>query len=263
MSVHSVCVLLYGEHLDLAERCLGSIKRMFDDEHVADVRLGLNAVGDDTWHYVDDWAKSLRYRHRTPVLIYRSQGNAMKYPMMRKMFTEGRPLAESVMWFDDDAYITTTEDGGKLFRRCTEQQQQGHRAIGQLKRIRKISPGQIDWIRGQPWYRNREIGRFFLQGSWWCLRTDLLQKLDWPSKWLQHNGGDVMLGRALEQQGVAWLHAPEGVCLNCDNAGRDSGSPRRGVSQTPVGWEYQIGDKPDLSVHDFSYTLTVHEGPAA
>ena len=244
----SVCVLLYGDHPGLAARCLESISRAVGDfDGIQDVRIGMNEVSEATKKFVERWALSFMHLQRRPVIAYDSPRNAMKY-------REPRPLADYVMWFDDDAFVQATAAGNDLFRRCRDKLRTEW-AIGQKKFIRTISPGQIDWIKAQPWYAGNKINRDFMQGSWWCMRSQLVTLLDWPSPWLRHRGGDVMLGRALEQRIGIWVNDPSGVCLNCDEAGRDSASPRRGLTtEKPVGWDYKPGDKPDPAIHDFPLT---------
>ena len=82
----SVCTVTYGDYPDLISQTLGSIKEHFHG-HIKDIRVGLNAVSDDTLKCVLDWAGTLRH---CPVYVYQEVNNANvgKYPLMRRMFTE-------------------------------------------------------------------------------------------------------------------------------------------------------------------------------
>ena len=59
------------------------------------------------------------------------------------------------------------------------------------------------------------------------LPTWILKYLDWPDPRIDHNGGDVMLGVALYQNGFGLHTHYDGVVVN--------DAPRRGTSQKPAG----------------------------
>src|SRR3954465_12508819 len=98
----SINVLLYGDHPDLALRCLSSIQARFEPALVSDVRVGVNAVGNRTSEILTEFARTL------PAVVHvyrdRERRNVLKYPLMRKMlYDPERPVAaDRVMWFDDD-----------------------------------------------------------------------------------------------------------------------------------------------------------------
>jgi hypothetical protein len=166
---------------------------------------------------------------------------------MRRMFHDGGdPLAELVMWFDDDTYL---DEKANLLAwwQDIEQLMNLHHMIGQHWFL-AMQGQQWDWIKTQPWY-NPEAGlptmlkgrrRFqFCQGAWWVIRREAIRDLNWPPPELKHNGGDSLLGEAVRQQGWSmgrysrWLH------INADARGRDSQAVRRGFSEPVIGKHYK------------------------
>ena len=77
----TICALLYGDHPDLADRCLRSIVDTVGES--AALRIGLNAVSPPVAAWVKAWAR--------PDEIWESAENICKYPMMRRLFYE-RPI---------------------------------------------------------------------------------------------------------------------------------------------------------------------------
>jgi hypothetical protein len=236
----SVCVLLYGDHYNLALRCLESL--VVDEgyqEHVQDFRIGLNNVCRETYDHALSWGDHVS-GHGVPVIYYMPDlppGQPYyKYPVMRDMFLTRGPLAENVMWFDDDSYLT----GMKGWWKDTAFEATLHMAMGQIWQVR-VQGNQKEFFKTQPWYRH-ELGTAddirFLQGSWWTIRTHLLDALDWPIAELKHCGGDSMLGEAFRHQGVNLHHYDKGVRLNADAKGRHSKSARRGYSEPHIGYDY-------------------------
>ena len=79
----SVCAVLYGDHLPLARKLLESLRV---NAHVANIRLGLNSVSDQTRNYVHAWAAD--QVRAQPVFIFEPEDNQNigKYPLMRQLF---------------------------------------------------------------------------------------------------------------------------------------------------------------------------------
>ncbi len=104
----TVFVLCYGEYPELAKSCLGSILSTLPIERL-DLRVGLNAVCDETRAYV----KSL-----PTTKIYEDASNAGKYVIMRRMFHDPEcPITTThLVWFDDDARIVK----GAIWQRLAE-----------------------------------------------------------------------------------------------------------------------------------------------
>ena len=212
--------------------------------------------------YVLGWAAEAAVRYDLPILVYRPERNAFKYPLMRRMFhvaVEGHPLGEHVMWFDDDAYL----EPGFRWRRMLEYAADKD-MIGQLQ-YWFIQGRQFEWVKRQSWY-NPEVGEplvvrgrpsfLFAQGSWWVIRSEVLRKYDWPVPQLRHNGGDGVWATALSAA-AAGRPAPYDERVKC--ATRTS---RRRVPRPPprrqraaAGSGPRGGGKRDLGFQDFRVSL--------
>jgi len=258
MNRFTVCVLLYGDHFELARRCLGSLERSFSDghEYVVDCRLGLNEACEATYEFVHQWAERLWRTYAVPTLVLQSEHNILKYPMMRRMFYDAQhELAELVMWFDDDSFL----EGAAEWWRHVPGAMEGHDMIGQHWHLPMVG-NQWRWIEEQPWFEptaglpprfgGRRAFRF-CQGGWWVIRQDVLTRFDWPIKELRHDGGDSILGELCRHQGLRTAQFSYGVRINADESGRTSGMDRRGSSEGVIGKDYEPGKPIDLSHQDF------------
>jgi len=229
----TACVLLYGDHLRLAQRCLSSLLPYIPQLH--DVRLGLNACGNDTRQYVADFCEVVS--RDIAVKVIDSPTNIYKYPMMRQLFALA-PLQPYVSWFDDDSFIRKPGrwyDDVLTFMDGTDM-------LGSVYRM-PLRGRQADWIEDQPWYTGRPVNtpRYsptFCTGGYWTIRSEILTQHDWPTPQLCHRGGDVMLGELLRQQGKRITNARTGVAINADLEGRESKSPRRGYDERAIGVDY-------------------------
>jgi len=222
----TVCVLLYGDHTDLAKRCLESIKPLVD---LIDLRIGLNEVSDDTEKYVrDQFAGCCITDNQNPQIF--------KYPMMRKLFKEFGELKEYTMWFDDDSFIKETNPVSWLG--SVEATMTQCDMLGSVYSI-NYTDDQKAWAKVQPWYNGRMVSNKprFATGGWWCIKSAILSKHDWPIPELRHTGGDVALGVMLNQQEYVLKHFNRGVAINADASGKESAAERRGFSgkERPVG----------------------------
>ncbi len=97
MAKVSVCVVTYGDYLELLERCLGSIIQFFPREQYR-LLVGTNAVSPRVAQYLDDLKKS----GAIDTLIL-SEVNINKCPMMRRLFEQIE--TEFIWWFDDDSWV--------------------------------------------------------------------------------------------------------------------------------------------------------------
>jgi hypothetical protein len=257
MSKFSVCVLLYGDHLDLAKRCLGSIVRTFNPEHIAEIRVGLNAVSAATVAYVYEVLKSVT----CPVLIFEPDDNinVRKYPLMRRMFHDvNHPLLGShVMWFDDDSAIAPDQDASWWDRAALHSPEK--QMTGKIYYM-PILGNQRQAIEAQAWFRKLHYSKFkFITGGWWIIDKSILIAWDYPWQALKSNGGDSLLGAMLHQLGYPLKQWYEGVWINADDSGAASTSKPRGVTQQnrgrPLWYNYPIDNQPPFAHQDFTHRV--------
>jgi len=233
----SVCVLLYGSDdycFRLAQRVVNSALQRLGTV-TPDFRFGLNAVGDATRDYV----QNVVYRHFPNALVVDCPENIHKYPMMRRLLY-GRPLESALtMWFDDDSCIIDTTDVTAWLARV-RQQMHAYAMLGSVYKERFVG-NQVDWIKNQPWYNDKEPGAYtqFAAGGWWVIRTSVLLQFDWPPPELKHRGGDIMLGELLRQHNLQLGHFRDGVWINANEEGVESQSTRRGAAELPIGYDYE------------------------
>jgi len=232
----TICVLLYGDHTELADKCLRSIAETIRVEDFQ-LRVGLNAVSDRTRNWVKSWIH--------PDCIWESEENIHKYPMMRAMIHEARPVTtEYLMWFDDDSYL----EGHKLEEDASTSPWLLHvdsmmstaDMLGSIY-VKGWEGNQAEFVKAQPWYAGKEpAGRRlkFATGGWWTIRTELLYKYDYPWPDLDHCGGDTMLGELCHQQDLRLRHFSTGVKINAGHSGVESEAPRRGFTQKPYGSDF-------------------------
>lgn len=246
----TIAVLLYGNYPQLAKRCLGSIHKFLINGGLgATIRVGLNECCRETEQYVEHLvATGVIY----PQHVFGSTANLRKYPMMQRMIHGPNDFDhvsdEYVMWFDDDSFVEnesllqglTAGFGNKWAVRRPDM-------IGAPYTI-ALNANQAAWIKDQPWYTGRPIPEkpsklSFATGGWWMAKTAVLRKFGYPFPDLNHNGGDVMLGALIAQQGLSLDSFRQGVAINADDKGRESHAPRRGVSEKPLGFGY-VAKKP-------------------
>lgn len=233
----TICILLYGDFLQYAQRCLSSILALPSFKDI-ELRIGMNDAGQPTSNYVRDLVRS-----HTNILYLASDTNIGKYPLMRKMFHELPINSPYIMWFDDDSYIKTpTQDWlnniSHLMTRAS--------VCGQIMYC-YYENNQHYWITQQPWYKGKPIEQRnngylmngFPVGGWWCARTQLLKDLDWPPKNLYHRGGDMLFGEALRQANIAPVNYHEGVAINASlETSMDTSAKRRGLNPPVTGRDY-------------------------
>lgn len=227
----TIAVILYGNFLPLAQRCLTSIYRTVTSE-LFELRIGMNSVSPE----VRDWVNR-EIVPRGNVKVYDSQENLFKYPMMHRMFwSEPKLNTEWVIWFDDDSHVYDPKWLTNLNNFIGANPDA--KMIGK-KYFQHLKNGQVDLIHKAPWYKQKQCElrkgaaiSSFATGGYWAARTSLLKDINWP--WvpavggpLLNNGGDVMLGSACWQQGVAINECYQGIAI--------SDSVRRGASHKHPG----------------------------
>lgn len=260
----SVCVLCYGDYPALARRCLGSILRGLDGGAVVDIRVGLNAVVDETRDFVmsslGEASRSGKLAGSAFVYEPADRTNVLKYPLMRRMFYDDeRPIdASHIMWFDDDSCIV--EEGAAWWPLVRDAARFPVMVgdvwslffQGKMKEGFKAQP----WYTGKPWLKVRgKDGMQFATGGWWAARTSIIQRHNYPWPELQHNGGDCALGELLHQQGHTLQSFKTGLWINADEKGKQSGAKRRGVTQQPLWYDYRPDQQPDFSHHEFDLNV--------
>lgn len=242
----TICVLLYGDHLDLAKRCIEPILQL--PKKRIELRIGCNAIGPATQDWLDT-IFDIKAEDCHSAIRYSTQSNIGKYPMMRNMFHDPNHPIHSpyIMWFDDDSYITTPTNE---WLNSVGSQLALHPMCGCIMGT-TYAGNQTKWIQMQPWYKGRgfhEAGTYanpipvmpwFAVGGFWAIRPALIQKLDWPPKNIIHRGGDVMLGEALYQHNIVAQNFYQGVVINADKDGNAHKAPRRGMDPLSVGIDYE------------------------
>lgn len=256
--MYSVCVLLYGDHPDLASRCLQSICTSQADEYVQDLRIGLNCVSERTYNLVKDLLVGVNNvwpTRKCPVILYEPGNNQFKYPTMRRMFYDASfPLADNVMWFDDDSYISAPN----LFWPAVAGKTCDDKVLGQIWTM-QLYDSQWSWMSTQPWFnakRERPDKFNFCQGAWWVCPSRILKELNWPIPELKHCGGDSLFGEVLAHSGYGLRRYDAHVKINADQSGAHSRSKRRGYSEQNLGMDY-VGEVLPVCHHEFSLNTTV------
>lgn len=228
-SEFTICALMFGDYPQLAERLLGSLCTGVWDSR-GELRVGANQVSSATMKVI------LNYVHEDQVHI--GEKGVLKYPMMRRLLY-CEPLARYTMWFDDDSWIDPQAPSGWF--NSVRASLQSYDMVGAPYRMR-LRGNQHLWIQDQPWYTGKIVHArdsiAFITGGWWAIKSDILKDHDWPTRELQHNGGDILLGALCRQQGYRLGRFTSGVRINANDTGKCSTASRRGFSQQPLGTHY-------------------------
>ena len=252
----TIAVLLYGDYLHLAARCLNSIvERPWFEE--VDLRVATNELGQATSDYVDALVEQGSLLEKN---LYVSSENSLKYPMMRRLlYDPDNPVAtDYFMWFDDDSYISAQQGVQPTWLAHVASAMVDADMIGAPHRM-ALRGSQHLWIQHQPWYAGKPVKAgqnvSFFTGGWWTIRTEILQAHNWPVLDIKHRGGDVMLGELGRQQGLKMRRFTAGVAINADDRGRMNGSPHRGYNEPAVG----VNFSPSVAakVHEAAMPLPV------
>jgi len=231
----TVCALLYGDYTHLAKRCLEPLVSLAQ-EGLVDLRVGMNDVSASTEALVKSW---------DTIKVFESKPQILKYPMMRRMFNEEPISTDYIMWFDDDSYIKPSE----IYTSWLNKVENAVSDCDMLGSVYVIPhrDSQKEWCKTQPWYCGKPLANKprFATGGWWCIRTDVIKKFNWPIPELRHCGGDVALGVLLDQNDLRLKHYKKGVAINANSEGRESSAERRGASRTekPIGEGFTAGSR--------------------
>lgn len=231
-----VCVLFYGADdycYQLAQQVLNEPMRQLAGLNV-EFRFGLNAVGPETREHVQAQIQ----QHFVQAIVVDSPQNIYKYPMMRRLLHDTPIQAPVTMWFDDNSRIAEGTDVHTWLRRILAQLESCD-MLGSVYRY-GLQGNQADWVRDQPWFADKEPGPYvqYAAGGWWAIKTDALNKFNWPSSDIQHHGGAAMLGELVKQQDMLLCHFRDNVLINTNASGVEAAPPRRGFSAPPVGFNY-------------------------
>jgi len=267
----SVCMVLYGDYPQLAQRLLTSLNLR---AHVQDFRIGLNAVSDRTRKLVETWAQA--QARREPVYLYEAKdfANLGKYPLMRAMVYD-RPLASRVMWFDDDSFLD--QSIGVPWWDTVLVASLQVTQLGAVHYIRQQALQQTV-IRQQPWYTGKPVNAHhwfqFATGGWWVADSAFLQQWDYPFPALYHNGGDSILGELIRQQSGMLVHFTPHIRCHCEscaskpvleampvvhiNVGGRKGRRGIGVTQEKYVWADGCA-QPSLAHQNFELEILRYE----
>lgn len=225
--------LVYGDHFDLARRCIDSILAKSTPDRL-DLRIAANQPSKETLAYLQSLDKSRVTK------LYIDRSTRRKYPAMREMFHDpGCPITTRyVLWFDDDTWVRSNTWLLDLTKMIVENHGSGCRIYG-AKYLHDLMPYQRqgfrpdNWFKGATWWKNRPLWTanghkeapngsqiVFASGGFWALAHEMIVASDIPDKRLNHNGGDVTLGEQVHQAGglckdfsrdkkiVCWSDAP-------------------------------------------------------
>ena len=248
----TVCALFFGDYTALACRCISSITKALRNCNLpVELRVTLNACVPATIETVTGAIQAWG----GPAVIYKSEVNRFKYPIMRKMLYDPVRLLASpyVMWFDDDSYLN--DPPADWWDRLNGVMEKAD-IVGGLYKM-PFQGQQAEAIKHQPWFKGKPVtngSRFlFITGGWWCGRYAILKQWDYPWLALKHNGGDSMLGELCRQQDYRLRQFNQCVKINADMGGNTCKAPRRGISQRALwaNWD----PNPDLSHHNFELDI--------
>ena len=240
----TVCVLLYGDHVELAKRVLGSL---ISFSGACEFRLGFNNVSKETASFVDLWQRE----HAISATIFEGKDPYYKYPLMREMFHGGaQPInTPYIMWFDDDSYIRV--EAPKTWFSELKEYFTGDTQADMLGKVYKgvssphgrgLQDTQPLWVESQAWYTGKPVPRGhqprFCTGGWWAVRTEIIKKWNWPPPGEYHNCGDFLFGELMTQQDYKIKNFDKHVAINADAFGTESKAPRRGTKFIPLGVGY-------------------------
>lgn len=206
MTIH---VLLYGNYPDMHRTCLESlIGTMPQDRY--ELRVASTELGEASLAFVRQLEQQGKIAWH-----YERPGNPGKYVIMREMFRNAEhPITTKwVMWLDDDTLCNKEPTWYRqLCRKIISVESQKVGMVGPAATI-QISAQNASWIKAGKWYKGRQLRNLkgqpvpngnrshFITGSFWCLKSDLIEAADLPDERLAHNGGDFTMSEQLWQLG--------------------------------------------------------------
>ena len=220
-----VLALFYGDHPQLARRCGGTLRALWNTGKV-DLRIGLNEVSATSRAILDEMLPGVPREEADPQIY--------KHPMIRRLLAGYDGDATHLMWFDDDSCLRPGLDVKGWLQAVGERAAQTPGSLGSVY-TQELTPKQQEWIRAQSWYAGRDVPRMmaFNTGGWFVVPLELIRRCGWPEPGLRHAGGDISLGAMLHQQGLAPEQFRVGLAINADDQLRESDARRRGVTEAP------------------------------
>lgn len=246
----TVCVVAFGDHSELAIRCLDSVYKNLHPG-LFRLRLGMNEPTDKARDRILAYLQEKNNVDR----VYAATPQIYKYPMMRRMFhdAENPITTDWVLWLDDDSHIVDPNFivslGSKVdetYLRQDEKAPRGNHCFGKVYyfhfRGKQIAAtrkdGKKGWVEEASWYTGRPYlvdttkrppmpKSDFCTGGYWLASMEAIRACDWPDPRLKHRGGDIMFGAAVHQQGFGVVQMYDGV--------RISDAKQRGFNETIAG----------------------------
>lgn len=235
----TIFVLFYGptEMHEMHRTCLESILDTVPKER-RELRVGSNMLCQQSLEMIEQYQRSgditAHYRHET---------NDFKYPVMREMFHDPeRPITTKwCLWFDDDSFCNVNREWLTLLAGVMAASPPNVGMVG-TPQYSSLNGDQQRWVKDASWYRGKPFRSargisdpsgnktFFCTGSFWAIKTEVIQAADVPDCRILHNGGDVMIGEQVWQAGYSlqsWNSRKQYV--------KWSAVPRRGESQPAAG----------------------------
>ncbi len=228
----TLCVLTYGDHLELVRKAIESIL-VFGNRQLYRLVVGANAPGLATQAFL----RQLERKGEVDRLII-SDTNVNKCPMMRRMLEDLD--TDYVWWLDDDSFFT---EPGVMDAWLEEAEQSppeivmwGHTAYIEYAPEAHLDGHTAEWfVRTAEWSRGlvppsepgAEIAQsfirhpegdsqrwYFVLGGGWLIRAEALRATGWPDRRLTKGHDDVFLGEALRQQGLGIACRRKGMAIN-------------------------------------------------
>lgn len=210
----TVCVLGFGEHLSLMQRCLESILNNSPAERL-DIRVALNQPSSELLEYVQAFDKTVVTK------VYVDKGTRRKYPAMREMFWDPEHPIDTkyVLWFDDDSHVVHPQWLPLLTKAIIANHAGGARLYGvkyihDLLAYKRQGFAPEKWFRAASWWKNQPMHQskgtrespngseiVFASGGFVALATEAIRLGDIPDVRLNHNGGDITIGEQVHQAG--------------------------------------------------------------
>lgn len=233
-------VLLYGNYPDIHRQCLDALLTTLPPDR-CDLRLGSNELCAESVQYIEELQATGRVS-----LHYRNATNRKKYPVMREMFRDPEhPITTPwLLWLDDDTLVNQDPRWAEKLAQsivANFDRPERYRMWGR-KLLSHFNASQIAWVRQASWFRGRPLrdtgGRptpsgnctHFAVGAFWAAHVPSLLAADIPDVRIGHNGGDIMIGEQLWQQGFnvyPWMKGKELVNW--------SAHERRGLNEKLAG----------------------------
>ena len=226
--------LIYGDYHAMHRRFVNSLKAALPEDKLEDESIKVTIWGNQPCDETDSMMRDI------PEFIWSpTSSNIPKYKLMREqLFTITNPDDyDWMVWFDDDSWISRPDVWwNTMMEVIRTRAKQNVCYIGECwfwcwKPGQWKSVEEAKWFKGVPAridHRKRPAVEFAQGGLWW-LRSDVRKLLDWPDPRLSHNGGDVLLGEAIRQQGLPFHKVHSKIGFLSNNA------VRRGYREKPLG----------------------------